>query len=215
MLQAEVILPVAEHFPDPYDGTDETVDLLFQRVCGYMQVDESRIDLEIFGDQSHELRTALPFWSGRGGGGPAGVYFSDADQSHFVVAVSSSKLKNPLAVVATVAHELAHVILLGGNLVARDAADMEPLTDLATVFLGLGVFTANASVQFEQHQDVRTQGWSVQTLGYLSQEMFGYSLARFAMERGENRPKWMKHLSTNVAVYCRDSSRWLSQSPRN
>jgi len=213
MVNAEVVLPVAEHFPDPYDGTDEAVDVLFQRVCGYMQVDERQIDLEVFPDQAHELSTVVPFWHGDLGG-PAGLYISATDQSRLVIAVKSSKLKNPLAVVATLAHELAHVILLGGNLVDRESPDMEPLTDLTTVFLGLGVFTANAAAQFEQHQDGRSQGWSMQRLGYLSEEMYGYALAKFALERGEDRPEWRKYLSTNVSAYCRQSSKWLSQSPR-
>lgn len=47
MTNAEVVLPIAEYFPDPYYATDETVDVLFQRVCGYMQVDERRIELGI------------------------------------------------------------------------------------------------------------------------------------------------------------------------
>ncbi|HKM48266.1 MAG TPA: hypothetical protein VJX69_11800 [Terriglobales bacterium] len=213
MLNAEVVLPLSEYFPDHYDATDEAVDVLFQRVCGYMQVDESQIDLEVFPDEAHELRAVVPFWHGDTGG-PAGLYISATDQSRFVIAVRSSKLKDPLGVVATLAHELAHVILLGGNLVDRESQDMEPLTDLTTVFLGLGIFTANAAVQFEQHQDGRTQGWSLQRLGYLSEEMYGYALARFTFERSEDRPEWAKYLSTNVATYYKRSNRWLAQKAR-
>jgi hypothetical protein len=211
MLDAVVILPVAEHFPDPYDGTDEAVDILFQRVCGYMRVDERNIDLEVFPDQADELHRVVPFWHGDSGG-TAGLYISATDQSRLVIAIRSSKLKNPLAVVATLAHELAHVILLGGNLVDRESQDMEPLTDLTTVFLGLGIFTANAAAQFEQHQDGRSQGWSMQRLGYLSEEMYGYALAKFAFERGEESPGWKKYLSTNVSAFYKRSSKWLSQN---
>jgi hypothetical protein len=211
MLDAVVILPVAEHFPDPYDGTEEAVDILFQRFSGYMQVDERNVDLEVFPDHADELHQVVPFWHGDTGG-PAGLYISATDQSRLVIAIRSSKLKNPLAVVATLAHELAHVILLGGNLVDRESQDMEPLTDLTTVFLGLGIFTANAAAQFEQHQDGRSQGWSMQRLGYLSEEMYGYALAKFAFERGEDRPGWKKYLSTNVSAYYKRSSKWLSQT---
>jgi hypothetical protein len=212
MTSAEVVLPLAEYFPDPYDATDEAVDVLFQRICGYMQVDEDQIDLEVFPDQTHELSTVVPFWHGDIGG-PAGLYISATDQSRLVIAIRSSKLKNPLAVVATLAHELAHVVLLGGNLVDRESQDMEPLTDLTTVFLGLGIFTANAAAQFEQHQDGKSQGWSMQRLGYLSEEMYGYALAKFAFERGEDRPEWKKYLSTNVAAYYKRSSKWLFAPP--
>ncbi|MGA7634641.1 MAG: hypothetical protein WCB11_28075 [Terriglobales bacterium] len=171
----------------------------------------SVVSNSVFPDEAHELCAVVPFWRGDMGG-PAGLYISATDESRLVIAVRSSKLKNPLAVVATMAHELAHVILLGGNLVDRESQDMEPLTDLTTVFLGLGIFTANAAAQFEQQQDGRSQGWSMQRLGYLSEEMYGYALAKFAFERGEKQPDWKKYLSTNVAAYFKRSSKWLAQA---
>src|SRR5262249_30786544 len=50
MLDARVVLPTAEHFPDPYDKTPATAEDLFRRVCAYMHVDRSRIEFEIFPD---------------------------------------------------------------------------------------------------------------------------------------------------------------------
>jgi hypothetical protein len=52
-----------------------------------------------------------------------------------------------MALVATLAHELGHVILLRPGLVKANEADMEPLNDLLTVFLGFGVFNANSVFQ--------------------------------------------------------------------
>jgi hypothetical protein len=215
MVDAQVILPIAEYFPDPYAPTDEAVDVMFQRVCGYMQIDDRQIDLEIFPDEAEALQSVVPHWHGHSDG-PAGLYISTTDQSRLVIAIKSSALKNPLRVVAILAHELAHVILLGGNLMDREAPDMEPLTDLTTVFVGMGIFAANAAAQFEQYQYGGRQGWSMQRLGYLSEHMFGYALARFALERNETRPEWREYLSTNVAAYCEQSSKWLSQNaPRS
>ena len=88
-------------------------------------------------------------------------------------------------------------------------ADMEPLTDLLTVFLGLGVFSANTAARFQQHDDGHKQGWSMQRLGYLPEEIYGYALAKFAQERGENSPQWVKHLRTNVKAYYKRSRAWL------
>jgi hypothetical protein len=122
---------------------------------------------------------------------------------------------DPLAAVATLAHELGHVILLDGGHLERDAEDMEPMTDLVTVYLGLGVFTANASRQFRQYQDDRRQGWSMSRLGYLPETVFGYALACFAKERGENQPAWAEQLSTNLKAWFRQSAAWLRKaSPR-
>ena len=71
------------------------------------------------------------------------------------MAVKESQLKDSLALVATQAHELCHLILLGPGLLSGDDPDMEPLTDLATVYLGMGVFAANSARRFEHHQAER------------------------------------------------------------
>jgi hypothetical protein len=215
MLNAEVVLPADEYFPDQYDGTEAALERLFQRICGYMRVDRSQIELEVFPDETAELRDLLPYWKSSSKG-CAGLYIHGTDESRMVIAVKGSKLKDPLVLVATLAHELGHAILLGKKLVNRDEADMEPLTDLLTVVLGFGIFTANSAARFQQHDDGHKQGWSVQRLGYLPQEVYGYALAKFASERREDRPEWAKHLTTNVKAYYKSSRAWLlTSSDRN
>jgi hypothetical protein len=39
LLDAQVVLPDAQHFPDPYDRTPAAAEKLFARICGYMQID--------------------------------------------------------------------------------------------------------------------------------------------------------------------------------
>src|SRR5215471_18814913 len=214
MFRAEVVLPTPEHFPDPYERTEEDADNMFQRICQYMRVDRSTIDLEVFPDEARELAKVVPYWSSQSGG-CAGLYTRDDDSSRMIVALKATQLNDPLALVATLAHELGHVILLGGELISRDVPEMEPLTDLLTVFLGFGVFNANTAARFEQHDDGDKQGWSMQRLGYLSEEMYGYALAKFAAERGEERPEWTDYLTTNVKAYYKRSRAWLDQNTRN
>jgi hypothetical protein len=147
MLEARVVLPTAEDFPDPYDRTPASAEMLFCRVCTYMQVDRSSIELEVFADETELLRESLPHWRGDGATRAAGMYVHNTKddggdkkrcgQQFMVVAIRSTQLKDPMSLVATVAHELGHVILLGGGLLNRDTADHEPMTDLLTVFLGL------------------------------------------------------------------------------
>ena len=64
MLEAKVVLPTAEDFPDPYDRTASAAEKLFDRVCAYMQVSSARVQLEIFADETEELREILPHWNG-------------------------------------------------------------------------------------------------------------------------------------------------------
>jgi hypothetical protein len=221
MLEARVITPTAEDFPDPYDGASTaSIEKLFGRVCKYMHVDRNSLKFEIFPDETEELRRILPYWRGGLGTHAAGLYMhameeriSGEDDGPAVVAIRSSQLKDPLSLVATMAHELGHVILLGGGLISPKTSDHEPMTDLLTVFLGLGIFNANSASRFEQYQDERRQGWSMQRLGYLTEEIFGYALAKFTVERGEDRVEWERHLSTNVRSYFNRSRRWLAKNP--
>lgn len=214
MLEAKVILPDAEHFPDPYDKSEAAAERMFSRICDYMNVDRSRIDLEIFRDATDELSKMLPYWTG-GDGGCAGLYVHPDDESKkMVVALRQSQMDDALALVATLAHELGHVILLGGGLIDHCAKDMEPMTDLLTVFLGFGIFNANCAARFRQWQNERKQGWSMQRLGYLPEEVYGYALARFAAERGERRPAWVAFLSTNVRAYFKKSAEWLESEEK-
>jgi hypothetical protein len=212
MLEANLVLPDAEHFPDPYDKSESAAEKMLCRICDYMKVDRSQIDLEIFPDETEELKEMLPYWKGSHNG-CAGLYVHPDDESHrMVVALRSSQLDDPMALVATLAHELGHVILLGGGLMEHSVKDMEPMTDLLTVFLGFGIFNANCAARLTKWQNDRKQGWSMQRLGYLPEEIYGYALARFAYERGERRPEWTKHLSTNVRSYFKKSEAWLEHN---
>jgi len=222
MLEARVLEPTAEDFPDAYDKSPEALEQLFARVCGYMRVDRDTIKLEIFPDETEELREMLPSWSGNGEKGAAGLYLhalqhkqerDDADD-RMVVAIRSSIMNDPISLIATVAHELGHVILIGGKLMSPSAEDHEPMTDLLTVFLGLGIFSANSAARFKQFQNDRKIGWSMRRLGYLPEPVFGYALARFAAERGEDKPSWARHLLPNVKSDFKNSRRWLDQNPQ-
>lgn len=222
MLHAKVVLPTAEYFPDPYDKTACAAEALFRRVCAYMSVDRRRIEFEVFPDETEELSKLVPSWNSSSGG-CAGLYTHDASddpagtdgEKRMVIAVRNTQLQDPLTLVATLAHELGHVILLGGGLLDAATPDHEPLTDLLTVFLGMGIFTANSAALFQQYQDETRQGWSMRRLGYLPEEVFGYALAKFAAERGEDTPPWIRHLSTNVRAYYKRSRACLNrEKPR-
>lgn len=208
LLQATVVLPTANHFPDPYDGTEIALQRMFHRVATQMQVNPADVDVTLFASGDDMAQNLLPFYSASTSGAAGLYHHAPADKSH--ISINETELKDPMALVAVLAHELGHIILLRPGLVERDDPNMEPLNDLLTVFLGFGIFTANSAFRFEQHTDYQTQGWSARRLGYLSEEQFGYALARFAFERGERKPAWTSFLSTNIASYLRRSADWLA-----
>ncbi|WP_405490235.1 hypothetical protein [Nocardia sp. NBC_00511] len=203
-LRAPVVLPTPDYFPDSYTGTEAEILALVHRVSGYMGVDRDRILVEVH--SSGDDLPDVPFLEGTTHG-EAGHY--RLEHGRAVVSLDMARMRSPITLVATVAHELAHERLLGERRIAPDRADGEQLTDLVTVFLGLGVFNANAAFQFSQNH----RGWRSQRLGYLSQPLFGYTLACWTVLRGDPKPLWAKHLDTNPRVYMKQGLRYLRANP--
>lgn len=88
-------------------------------------------------------------------------------------------LRNPEQLTATLAHELAHLLIcsLGDPPGGHDLH--EHATDCAAVYIGFGVFMANSARHFEQFQDLGMQGWRSSNSGYLSENALVTALALF------------------------------------
>jgi hypothetical protein len=138
--------------------------------------------------------------------GTAGLY------SEGTVSVEESNLDDPVRLIGTLAHELGHVHLLGGRRVSPDEEDHEPLTDLLTVFLGMGIFTANSVLSESYWQEGQVAGWSLSRTGYLTMDMYGYAFALFAWWRGEEQPAWAKHLRGDVHAAFKKGLRYLTKT---
>jgi hypothetical protein len=206
-----VILPTPEFFPDPFDNTLEAAKRMLARVAGYMGVDEARFELFQY-TEGQPAETALGHQEHSG---TAGLYVQDrgpaiAEQQRPRIGVETRQLGDPMLLAATLAHEIGHDILLGRQLVTRETQDHEPLTDLLTVFLGMGIFTANSTIQDRGWSSGVMAGWSTKRQGYLDQRTFGYALARFAFERGERKPGWMRHVRPDVRVAVKQGLGFLA-----
>jgi hypothetical protein len=204
-----VILPTSEFFPDQFSGDEDDLPALVNRVCGYMDVDPERVELEIFTDHRAAASRDLPSYE-YAHSGAAGHYRKR--RGKFVLSLESSQVSDPTRLIATIAHELGHVRLLGEGRVADSYDDHEPLTDLLTVFLGMGVFTGNSVFSFSQWTDAFSQGWQTERRGYMTEEMFGYALAAFAWTQSEIKPPWAKYLEGNVSAYFKSGQKYLEKT---
>jgi HEAT repeat protein len=194
---AQVVLPTREFFPDPYDGEEADVRPLLERVCGYMGIDPGRFDLAFFDKRPDDDRD------------PLGLYFRGKPER---IEINRSELADPMSLVGTLAHELAHAILLGEGYIADEVPDHELVTDLLTVFLGLGVFAANSVMRESHSRYSQWYVWQIGARGYLSERSFGYALAIWAWMRGENGVEWEVHLRPNVRAVMRDALAYLSKT---
>jgi len=198
-----VVLPRPEFFPGPYHGTDEDARRMLDQVCEFMGIDPATVELSLYEDEDRN-----PIYEGQWQQGTAGLYHPEGGE--FRIWVEVSNLDDPLAMVGTMAHELGHVHLLGHGRVSADAEDHEPLTDLLTVFFGLGVFTANSVIREEYWQAGNYAGWSMGRRGYLGMPQYGYAFARFARARGEDGAAWSRELRLDVRSAFQQAMRFLA-----
>jgi hypothetical protein len=200
-----VVLPTPEFFPDPYDRSKKSVRALLDRVCGFMDVIPDLVKLRFVADAGNvwlvnETGQYLP-------SGAAGTY--EEDGGKFVIRIDKSGLDDPMGLVGTIAHELAHARLLGEGRIMREIFDNELLTDLTVVHFGLGIFLANTPRNWES-QHGKWPGTGLLKPEYMSPPMFGWALAHLAWFRGEVKPEWARHLTGGARANLNQGIRYLS-----
>ncbi|NUP50897.1 MAG: hypothetical protein HOW97_26835 [Catenulispora sp.] len=201
-LAADVLTPTPRYFPGRYQGTPDDVLEVVDLVRAHLHIDPAEISVALYDGRPPPQ---MPGAAAGAHNSVAGHYTIRDGVGRIAVAVEDAP--DPRRVVAVAAHELCHHKLLYRGIAAADEPDHEPLTDLATVFFGLGVFTANAAFTFSQS----SRGWRRRQLGYINQPMFGYALARLARLRGERDPEWARHLETNPRGYFKQATRYLDK----
>src|SRR5262249_31338404 len=118
---------------------------------------------------------------------------------------------DPMGLVGTIAHELAHVRLLGEGRIMREVFDNELLTDLTVVHFGLGIFLTNTP----RNWDSQYKKWPDSTLlkpEYMTPPMFGWALAHLAWFRGETKPEWAKYLKMAARANLKQGLRYLQET---
>ena len=206
-VRRSVIQPTDDYFPDRYDRSFDAVQNLFEQVCGYMDVDSNTVSLRFFKNGS-----PLYLEDDRGQAvtnDAAGLY--EDDGSRTLIHLDTGQFHEPADLVGTMAHELAHVRLLGEGRVSPDIFDNELLTDLTVVFHGLGIFLANSPRNWPG-QNSFWPGTEIPRPEYMSMQLFGYALAHAAWLRREEKPEWAYHLRPNARSLFWQSLKYLQKT---
>jgi len=210
-LHGEVILPTDDYFPGIYRGTHDDIRSVLKRLCTHMGIDPARVKLEHdAADDNPELSAHVPIhaqWRGAAG-------HHRIRDGRSVIGIRDDQAARPMALVATIAHELGHVLLLGDGRISAEQQDQEPLTDLLTVFFGLGIFNANAVFEYSREAQGDYVTTRTNQLGYLTEPMYGYALARYAWLRGEVDPGWARYVDTNPRSFLKRGLRYLAHIDR-
>jgi len=204
-----VVVPTEDFFPGEYRATAAGVRrFLFPRVARFMDLDPGKIRLE-FAREGAARRGGTAYFHA----GPSRVSGFYRSGRRPTIALQAARFDDPAAVVGTLAHELGHVHLLGAGRVTPETEDHEPLTDLLTVYFGLGIFRAHCLATSS-----RSRGWIPERAGlpvqealYLDAPHFGYAFALHARHRGEDASaKWTAYLAPPVRRAFERAARFLA-----
>jgi hypothetical protein len=128
------------------------------------------------------------------------------------ITYAADLVAQPRALIATLAHELAHYLIASVRKPLPGGNDLhELLTELTVAYCGFGVFGANHAFHFEQHQDPFGQGWRSATNGYFSEPTWAFAIALFTTMKGTSVPKGQ--LKDSVAVLTQRAERYLKRNP--
>jgi len=193
------IEPTKTFFPIDFKGTKKNAEELTEKICEYMQIKGVKIDLHYFSDKPLELAEGIITTQSEKGPGfqnknKLGTY-SEKGRNNYSIGIELDLLKDPTNLIATIAHELSHLTLLGeGRLEEND----EELTDLNTIALGFGIFTANSIFRFQQSQETSHQGWQTQRRGYIPEQVAAYGLALLTNYQKKGNTSWAQFLNKSI-----------------
>jgi hypothetical protein len=206
--ERKILTPTKEDFPIEWNRSQENATEVLKVVCGNMQLDPNDIKLDFYDNGVKEINmgASLIFIESEGEyPEAAGLYHAKKVNGKYCISLDISLLESPEALIATIAHELSHVKLLGEKSLGEND---EILTDFTTVFFGLGIFNANTAFQFYN----QTDRWGYSTLGYLKIEEWAYALALFAFIRHEAEPEWKQFLSKTVKGNFEKCLRYITEN---
>lgn len=194
---AVVIRPTREFFPEPFVGADGDAQRIYRQACSWMGVNPERARLELVDDDIQGI------------GARGGMFLPG---SPGMVVVRRSRLKDPMALTTAVAIGLAQLLLDDAGL-RPPGREYYALAETLTVFLGLGVFPANTTMQESHEQSRGWFRWRIQREGALSEKQFGYALALFAWVRdAPAAPAWSADLRPNLRAVFVQSLNYLRKT---
>lgn len=208
VITRKILRPVTDDFPVTFNQTEDDAYALLPLIASQMEIDPALIELDFYDQSLMEFGSAAgKIFSQQTPGEKysAGLYRNRQSQGKFRVSIEAAQLKNTENLVATLAHEFAHIKLIGEK---RITENDEYLTDLVPVIFGLGIFNANASFRFY----TSNESWGYQQQGYLKQQDWGYALALYAFIRNESEtPAWIDFLAPNIRSDFKKSAAFLTK----
>lgn len=206
--ETPLVLPNEAFFPERIHHPEEAAEITFKYVKKHAGMEDWPCELRAQAPDPE--RKVAPTVRVQGGeNSPLGT-FSSKGKGRITITYNPELTANPTRLVATLAHELAHFLTAtfkepppGGW------ENWEFATDVAAVFMGFGIFMANAAFDFNQFTTVDSQGWSTSVSGYLSEPQLSFALALFLTLKDIDPKKAYPYLDLNIRAYVKKSLKEL------
>lgn len=210
--RACLVLPTKEFFPAQVDSPEEAAEATFAQVKRFAGMDEWPCTL-ISQEEDPNVVVAPTLVLQNVDQNPSGT-FSANENSEVVITYNPRLTANPIQMVATFAHELAHYLTATAPEPPPGGwENWEFATDICASFLGFGVFTANSAFNFRQFTSVDSQGWQFSRGGYLTEAEHSYALALFLSLKEIPYDRALGHCDANIRSNLKRAKRELEDNP--
>jgi hypothetical protein len=201
--QRRMILPTPQFFPHDGSRGHAFADMIFQRIKTHAGMANWPCELQCQEGDPDPKVSQYAYVKGAPSS-PSGTFRTRTDGSALIT-YNPERLRDPMSLVATFAHELAHYRTAVFPEPPPGGWEIwEPATDLAAVFMGFGIFLANSRFHFSHFDNGKTSGWQWRQQGYLSEVEVLHMHAIFSVLLGVGKDETLPHLKSALrGIYKR------------
>ncbi|WP_299525511.1 hypothetical protein [Winogradskyella sp.] len=209
-MEIRTVTPTKDFYERTFDGTEKDAEFILERTMELMNIQSVDIKLDFFSDSPIEMAdgTILTTPADLDGSWKSASGTYQQTENGTVISIEIGQLKNPISLIATISHELAHQILLGEN---RIAENDEFLTDFTAITYGFGIFIGNSRFNFSSFSTNGGFGWQSSSQGYLPEQIIAYAMAWLSKERNE-KTDYSQYLNKSMKKYFDQSIDWLMEN---
>lgn len=207
-MEIQTVTPTKDFYERTFDGTEKDAEFILERTMELMDIRDVKIELNFFSDSPIEMDdgTVLSSPADISGSWKSAAGTFEQSNEGTIISIETQQLKNPISLIATISHELAHQILLGEN---RIEENDEYLTDLTAITYGFGIFIGNTRFHFS----ASGFGWQSGGQGYLPEQIIAYAMAWLSKERNE-KTAYSQFLGKSIKKYFDQSLKWITENEK-
>lgn len=196
----DIITPHKDIFFSEFNGSETDIKSILDIVCTQMMIPTDNLELRFF--ETMPLIDGITMESEEDL--PEGIYYQ-SDHGRQVIELNNQQLGDLTSVIATIAHEVAHIKLM----TLGDAEeDEEYLTDLTAIYFGFGIFIGNSAFSFNQWQDEYHHKWSMKQAGYLPIQVIAYAIALLYPNIADS--DWTNYLKKDLKKQVKQSRKFIN-----